>query len=105
MQISGARVRRGMSWPISFRLASSQPTSIALTPSAVEIGHSGSVCPCGANRISRAIIWPWRSEWRKPEWGSHEHMPVAISLDAIGEPGEARVTEDLSPTSQVEFRL
>jgi hypothetical protein len=29
-------------------------------------------------------------------------MPLAICLDAIGEPGEVRVTKNLSPTSQVE---
>jgi hypothetical protein len=39
----------------------------------------------------------------KAGWGSHKDMPVAISLDAIGELGEPRVAEDLSPTSQVEF--
>jgi hypothetical protein len=37
--------------------------------------------------------------------GSHEDVPVAISLDAIGELGEVRVTKNLSPTSQVESGL
>ena len=32
-------------------------------------------------------------------------MPVAISLDAIGEPGEVRVTKNLCPTGQVESGL
>jgi hypothetical protein len=41
----------------------------------------------------------------KTGWGSHEDMPVAISLDAIGELGEVRVTKNLSPTSQVESGL
>ena len=41
----------------------------------------------------------------KTGWGSHEHMPVAISLYAIGELGEARVTKNLGPTRQVESGL
>ena len=41
----------------------------------------------------------------KTGWGSHEDMAVAISLDAIGELGELRVAENLSPTSQVELGL
>src|SRR5689334_12753016 len=37
----------------------------------------------------------------KAGWGSHEDMPVAISLDAIGDFGEAWIPEDLGPTRQV----
>ena len=32
-------------------------------------------------------------------------MPVAISLDAIGELGEVRVTKNLGPTGQIESGL
>ena len=38
--LRGARQKRNVLANL-FRLASSQPTSIALTPSAVELGHSG----------------------------------------------------------------
>ena len=32
-------------------------------------------------------------------------MPVAISLDAIGDPGEVRVSKNLGPTGQIESGL
>ena len=38
----------------------------------------------------------------KTGWGSHEDMPMAISLDAIG---EVRVTQNLGPTGQIESGL
>jgi len=41
----------------------------------------------------------------KTGWGSHEDMPVAISLDAIGELGEIWVTKNLGPTGQIESGL
>ena len=41
----------------------------------------------------------------KTGWGSHEDMPVAISLDAIGDLGEVRVTKNLGPTGQIESGL
>jgi hypothetical protein len=41
----------------------------------------------------------------KTGWGSHEDMPMAISLDAIGHLGEVRVTKNLGPTDQIESGL
>jgi hypothetical protein len=41
----------------------------------------------------------------KTGWGSHEDMPMAISLDAIGNLDETRVTKNLGPTSQIESGL
>ena len=64
MQISGARVRMIGSSFISDRLGASQATSITLTPSAVDTGHSGEVSPSGSSLVRKRIIRPWRRECR-----------------------------------------
>jgi hypothetical protein len=38
-------------------------------------------------------------------WGSDDDMPVAISLDAIANVGEVRVTKNLDPAGQIESGL
>jgi hypothetical protein len=59
-QISGARSNR-ISWLIfSRRSGASQATSMALTPPAVERGHSDTVFPADNSWWKRTPIWIWR---------------------------------------------
>ena len=62
-QISGARSKT-VSWAtFSVRPGASQATSTALTPPAVETGHSDKVGPLGRSSRERAQICAWRWPW------------------------------------------
>src|SRR5271157_4521055 len=102
MQISGARVStRGRS-SNSGRPRPSQARSTALTPSAVETGHSENGRPPRkelqqkSKHLALAVGVP---EARR---GRHKDMSMPISLDPVGELREILVGQDLGPSSQVE---
>ena len=73
--VSGERLRTAGSCVISDRLDASQATSTALTPAAVETGHSGKALPSGRSVFRRPIRWPWRRECWKAGGGLMRMWP------------------------------